>query len=167
MTNKALRVGLAGCVAFAALAATGAQAATVDDSFTVKIEIEKVCTVDAATDGEIDLGAVDSNAEDTDGSGTITVKCSKTLAYDVGLTPSNSSTVGAGDMDSATTADDVPYELFSGSSSGSVWGDIVGTNTVGGVGNGAEQDISVFAMVPDANFAPGLYDDEVTVTVTY
>lgn len=167
MTKKTLRACLASCVAFAALAATGAQAATDDDTFTVSIEIQAVCTVDADS-ADIDLGTVDSNEENMSGDGSITVKCSNTTPYTVGLAPGNNDDNGAGAMNPAgASPDTVPYQLRStAGASGTVWGNVA-ANDVAGTGTGADQTIAVFVTAPSANYAPDSYSDTVTVTVNY
>jgi spore coat protein U-like protein len=40
-------------------------------------------------------------------------------------------------------------------------------NGVSGTGNGADQSLTVYVTVDDANYAPAVYSDTVTVTVNY
>lgn len=170
LTKSSVVLGFAGCFA---LVGGPANAATDDDTFDVSIEIEAACSVTAGGDSDIDLGTVASTATDLSGSSTITVKCSNTVPYYVGLSPSNSATDGAGEMDpSGDSPDTVPYQLRSTSgSSGTVWGDTATSSSVGngvsGTGNGEDQDLTVYVTAEDANYAPDSYSDTVTVSVNY
>ena len=167
MRNIKLWLGLATCASLAAIASTPASAATADDTFDVTIDIEATCSVTAGSAADIDMGSVLSTATDVTGSGTITVNCSKTTPYSVGLAPSNGDDSGAGTMAPLTTSGDpVPYQLRQGSTSGSVWGNTEASG-VSGTGIGADQDLAVYVSVPSANYAPDTYSDEVTVTVNY
>lgn len=159
-------------VALAAFSATGAQAATDTDTFDISLEITAACSVTADGASDIDLGTVASTATDLSGSSTITVNCSNTVPYFVGLAPSNNATDGAGELDPASGPDTVPYQLRStAGSSGAIWGNTATTTAVGngvsGTGNGADQTLTVFVTVDDANYAPAVYSDTVTVTVNY
>ncbi|MGV8803810.1 MAG: Csu type fimbrial protein [Polaromonas sp.] len=163
-------------LAVAALAFVGvAGAATATANFQVLMKINKACTVTAGSSSNIQIGAVagvDSNSGSNNGTSNISVTCSKTTPYNIGLLPSNTNTAGAGVMAGTSgNTDTVPYQLNSGSATGPVWGNtatatVVG-NGVAGVGNGSAQTIPVFATAPSANFTPDSYTDTVTVTVNY
>ncbi len=152
-----------------------AQAATSPASatFQVKMTILASCAVTAGTTSDIqigDIGGVDANSGSNTGTSNISVQCSNGTPYNVGLTPSNSNTTGAGTM-TGTTGDNVPYQLHSVSATGAVWGNTATSSAVGngvhGTGNGAAQSIPVFAVAPSANFKPGVYSDIVTVDVNF
>ncbi|MES2246379.1 MAG: spore coat U domain-containing protein [Pseudomonadota bacterium] len=167
-----LKLAVAAAVtATLALASGSVLAQTASASFQVKMTIVKSCSVTAGTTSDISLGtAVLPTATNQTGSNTISVTCSKTTPYNVGLAPStaNSGTVnGTGFMSSATNSDKVPYALYSDSTFGAAWGSTIGTNTVGGTGDGAAASLTVYAKNTNANFTPGSYADTVTVTVTY
>ena len=166
-------------LAVAALAFVGvASAATATANFQVKMTILKSCSVVAGDASDISLGSVSSTALNTNGTSNISVTCSKTTPYFIGLTPSvanSGNTTGAGNMISTTAPtvniDKVPYQLNSGSASGPVWGNTATASTVGngvsGTGTGLAQTIPVFATAASANFTPDSYADTVTVTVNY
>lgn len=163
-------------VALAALAVFSGQAmaATATDTFQVKLTILKSCSVTAGTASDISLGSVLSTAVNASGSNTISVTCSKTTPYFIGLTPSNNSTTGGGIMSptvNGASADTVPYQLHSESATGPVWGNTATASTVGngvaGTGTGAAVSHTVYAVAPSANFTPTSYVDTVTVTVNY
>ena len=150
----------------AVLAATSPATAT----FQVLITVNKACSVIAGTASNIDFGAVDSSTTGLSASSNISVTCSKSTPYNVGLLPSNNSTTGGGVM-SNTGPDTVAYQLRSVSATGPVWGSTATATAVGngvaGTGTGAAQTIPVFATVASANVTPGAYADTVTVQVNY
>jgi len=159
----------------AAILATASSAALADLStatFQVRITVAKACSVTAGNASNIDFGTVNSSATGLSATSNISVTCSKSTPYNVGLLPSNSSTTGAGVM-SPTVAgpDTVAYQLRSTSATGPVWGSTATPTTVGngvaGTGTGAAQTIPVWATVASANVTPGAYSDTVTVQVNY
>ena len=174
--KKILLVSVAASLASAAaLAATNPATATFD----VKLTVLKACSVVAGATSDIDFGSQDSTATNLQNSNTINVTCSKNTPYTIGLTPSNSSTTGAGVMAAQNVApvtgntDTVGYQLRSTAGlTGTVWGNtntsgsVVG-NGVSGTGNGAAKSHTVYATVPSVNVTPDAYKDTVTVTVRY
>jgi len=151
----------------AVLAATSPATAT----FQVLITVAKACSVVAGAGSKIDFGTVDSSATNLSGNSNISVTCSKTTPYNIGLLPSNNSTTGAGVMSPASGSDTVAYQLRSVSATGAVWGSTATSTAVGngvaGTGTGAAQTIPVYATVASANVTPGAYSDTVTVQVNY
>ncbi len=117
------------------------------------------------------LGGQSSNlAQSTD----LKVQCTNTTPYNIALTPSNSNTTGAGLMKKAgDPSQTVPYQLRQATGmSGAVWGNagVSASNTgngVGGTGSGYEVTHKIYATVANTNYAPGDYEDTVTVTVHY
>ena len=133
--------------------------------FTVSATVIKSCKVTAA---ELNMGSQDSTATNIPGSSSLAVTCSNTSPYNIGLTPGNGSTTGAGLMSgTGGNLDKVPYQLKSVSATGPNWGNTVATGAVTGSGSGAAQSVPVFATVPSVNFTPDDYKDTVTVTVNY
>ena len=152
----------------AVLAATSPATAT----FQVLITVAKACSVVAGAGSKIDFGTVDSSATGLSGTSNISVTCSKTTPYNIGLLPSNNNTTGAGVMSPASGSDTVAYQLRSAAgTSGAVWGSTATSvavgNGVAGTGTGAAQTIPVYATVASANVTPGAYSDTVTVQVNY
>ncbi|AMZ77756.1 MULTISPECIES: Csu type fimbrial protein [Enterobacter] len=152
-----------------------ANAAIATGNFQVLMTIQKSCTVMAGNTSNINLGTVDASATNTSGNNTISVNCSKTTPYFIGLEPSNNNTLGAGVMSSvangANNTDKVPYQLNQTSATGPVWGNTATTTTVGngveGTGDGTPQTFTVYATAASANFTPDNYADTVTVNVNY
>lgn len=138
----------------------------------------KACTVTAGSASNITLGPVNTTATNTNGSNTISINCSKTTPYFIGLAPSTTNggnTTGGGAMssvaNSATNTDKVPYQLNQTSATGPVWGNTATATSVGNgvasIGTGQGQNFTVYATAPSANFTPDDYADVVTVTVNY
>ncbi|MDR3455030.1 MAG: spore coat U domain-containing protein [Rhodoferax sp.] len=174
--NKQLFAKLALIAAMGAIGtfAASANAATATASFQVLMTIQKSCSVTAGTASNISLGTVASTATPNNGSNTISVTCSKTTPYNIGMLPSaaNSGTAnGTGNMTTADAlagnTDKVPYTLYSNSGYTTVWGNTIGTNTVTSTGTGLAQSFTVYAQNVNANFTPDSYADTVGVTVTY
>lgn len=164
------------CGAFSIIPA--ANAASTSGTFQVLMTIQKACTVTAGSASNITLGPVNTTATNTSASNTISINCSKTTPYFIGLAPSaaNGGTpTGSGAMSSVANAanntDKVPYQLNQTSATGPVWGNTVTATTVGnGVasqGTGLLQSFTVYATAPSANFTPDDYADTVTVNVNY
>ena len=158
------------CIVFALFGSAHAvHAATATTTFNVKLTVGASCTV-AATD--IDFGTVTAAvAANLSQSGTLSVRCPASTSYTLGLTPSNNTTTGAGEM-SGTTAGNtstVGYQLHQTSASGPVWGNVTGSNTVTGTGSGMGNTTThtVYASVPTTDVTPDTYSDVVTVTLTY
>ena len=148
-------------------------ASATSSTFQVTLTIQKACTVTAGSSSNIALGNQPATATNVLGNNTITVNCSKTTPYFVGLAPSNANTTGSGTLaGTGANTDQVPYKLSSTvGPSGTVWGNtataIAVGNGVSGTGTGANQTITVYVTVPSANFTPDTYTDTVTINVNY
>ena len=101
--------------------------------------------------------------------GSISVTCTNTTPYNVGLDK------GAGSGASVTnrlmtgpSSATVAYGLYTDSGHSTNWGNTVGTDTVSGTGNGSAQTLTVYGQVGSQTTpAPGAYADTVNVTVTF
>lgn len=142
--------------------------------FTVTATVVKQCTVTAGAASNINLGSVPSTATNITGNNSISVSCTSTTPYYIGLAPnSTSSTTGAGTMSGTISGntDKVPYQLYSNATYSSVWGNTATSTSVGNgvasTGTGSAQSIPVYAKAPGANYTPDSYSDTVTVNVNY
>jgi spore coat protein U-like protein len=151
-----------------------AQATTVSATFQVTLTVLKVCSVTAGAGSNIALGTQSATATNVLGSNTISVTCTKTTPYFIGLSPSNNSTTGAGILSGATggNTDTIAYKLSSTAGpSGTVWGNTATSTAVGngvaGTGSGSAQSLTVYVTVPAMNYTPDNYSDTVTVNVNY
>lgn len=137
---------------------------TATTNFIVTVTVVKACTVTATplAFGTY-TGALISSTS------TISVACTKTTAYNVGLNAglATGATVTNRSMTGPSSAL-LGYKLFSNSGYTINWGNTVGTNTVAGTGNGVTQPLTVYGQVPAGQLStPGSYTDTITVSVTY
>lgn len=141
-------------------------------AFIVSATVSKSCIVTA---DPLNFGSVAGlpGGANIDQLSTIYVTCTTPTSYTVGLTPSNNVANGAGAMTPTGgvpgNTDTVPYQLYRNSGRTNAWGNIAGTNTIGGTGNGQVQPLPMYGRVLGAstNVRPDSYMDIVTVTVTY
>lgn len=159
--------------AFAALALTSAaaSAATTTSSFTVQTNVTPACEVSATTLTFADINPLLNASTATDATTTISVTCSNTTPYNVGLNAGTgpSATVTTRKMKIGATTDTLNYALYSDSGRVTNWGNTVGTDTVAGTGTGLSQSLTVYGRVPSGQQTAkvGAYADTITVTVTY
>jgi spore coat protein U-like protein len=155
----------------AALAGTGAWAATATGSFQVNATVVSSCTVSGAL---LNFGsAIDPLAASVplDASSSLTVQCTNTTPYAValnaGLNAGGASTFTARRMTNG--AHTMAYQLYTDSGRSTVWGDgTSSSSTSSGTGTGSTQTLTVYGRVPSLSGAvPGTYADTVTVTISY
>ncbi len=139
-------------------------------TFNVLLTITKACNFTTAA-SDVNFGSQASTATNVQNVGNLYVTCTKSTAYDIGLSAGTGTgaTVLARTMKGLTAGntDEVPYLLYRESARSSNWGTTVGTDTVAGVGNGLEQIIPVYGTVPSTNHRADSYKDVITATVTY
>jgi spore coat protein U-like protein len=103
-----------------------------------------------------------------DATGTLSVTCSNTTPYTVGLSAGGGAgaTVASRRMTAAGVT--VSYSLFRDAARTLVWGNTAGTDALAGTGTGAAQSLTIYGRAPvQTTPAPAVYTDAVTVTVTY
>ena len=140
--------------------------------FVVNATVAKSCLVTA---DPLNFGSIDGlpGMGNKDQTSTINLTCSASTAYQVGLSPLNGSTAGAGAM--APTGgvpgntDTVPYRLYRDAARSIPWGNVLNNNTLTGTGTGTAEALTVYGRVlgSSVNVRPDSYRDTVTVTVTY
>ena len=137
------------------------------DTFHVGLTVMDECTISTTDITFADVGIV---AGILNAPGAVTIQCTHTTPYQVGLSGGASGDTSDRTM-SAGATDVVHYQLYSDSGYGSVWGNDPGVDTVdSGVGGatGADEVLPVYAhIVPHQNVAPGVYDDTITATIWY
>lgn len=141
--------------------------ATATGSMTVRITIQSQCLVQSAS--ILDFGTNGVLAAAVNQTSTITVQCTNSTPYNVGL--------GAGAGSGATVtnrlmtgpgAATIGYALYRDAARTLNWGGTVGTDTLAGTGNGSAQPLTVYGQVPaQSTPAAGVYTDTVAITVTY
>ncbi len=140
-----------------------AQANPATTTFGVSATVLKDCIVSATALGFGNYtGAVNSAQS------TITVTCTNSTTYTVGLGTglATGATVTTRQMQNGANL--LNYGLFSNGTWTTNWGNTSGTNWVSGTGNGAGQAITVYGQIPAGQYVtPGSYADTIAVTVTY
>lgn len=138
--------------------------------FSVNATVVKACKASAVS--AIDLGSAPASAANIDANGNISITCSNTTPYYVGLQPSNGNSAGAGVMSAPVgNSDKVPYQLYQNAGMSTLWGNTataVGAgNGIAGMGNGTAKSHTVYVRAPSADYRPDSYSDTVTVVVNY
>ena len=145
------------------LAPVPASAATADSSIAVSSSVQATCVTTATP---LAFGVY--TGIQADNTATISVTCTKSTPYTVGLNAGlgTGATVTARSMTGAGMA--LNYALFTDAGRTTNWGNTVATHTVAGTATGAAQVLTVYGRVAAGQFvAPGAYNDTVTATVTY
>jgi len=157
---------LASALVCAAVLTPVAIAATTTTTFTVTATVLSVCSV-AATNlafGNYDASSGTAN----DASSTVTVTCTPSETYDVGLDAGTGSGATVAVRRMTNGGNTLDYSLYQDAGRTTVWGQTIGTNTQAGTGNGSGQAFTVYGRIPTAQYvAAGNYSDTITATVTY
>lgn len=138
---------------------------TLNWSFSMSATVPSKCTIGNAT---LNFGTVPNIPANIDASTNLSVACSPTLPFNIGLGlgTGTGATLAARKMTSG--ANTVTYSLFRDTLRTQQWGTTIGTNTISGTGTGNTASIPVYARVPaQATPNPGTYTDTVVITVTY
>ena len=139
------------------------RATTVTTTFAVNMTIQATCKISA-----LPLAFGTYSGLLLNGSTTISITCSNTTNYSVGLDPGDGP--GATVANRLMTSGDatVPYGLFRDAARSLNWGQTAPTDTVAGVGTGSAQVLTVYGRVTaERVVTPGTYTDVITATVTY
>jgi spore coat protein U-like protein len=142
-----------------------ALAASITTTFNVTLTVTASCTVSAT---DLPFGSTGTIAADIDNTSSVTVMCTNTTPYNVGLDAGTGSgaTVAVRKMTAGGAT--VNYSLYQNAARTTVWGNTIGTDTVTGTGSGSAQVVTVYGRVPaQTTPAPGSYTDIITTTVTY
>ena len=160
-----MRVLVLTTVAAGVVGAAAAATATAD--FEVRLEIVSECLINSVTD--LDFGSHGVIAADLDAISTITVQCTESTPYTLGISAGGGAgaTVGTRYM-TGPAAQTVAYTLYRDPGRTQVWGTTIGNDTFADTGDGAAQAVTVYGRVP-AQTTPGVgvYSDTVTATITY
>jgi spore coat protein U-like protein len=105
------------------------------------------------------------------GTSTVTLTCTNSTPYTVGLSAglgaTPAATVTTRKMTGVAPAT-LNYALFSDTGRTANWGDTLATTWQAGTGNGLAQVLTVYGQVAAGQYvAPGSYTDTVTATITY
>jgi spore coat protein U-like protein len=131
-----------------------------DQKLLVQASIGELCSVTSAS---LDFGGSVNVESTTDASGTIEIACVGTTSVGVQLDGGANGQFGTRNMSNGESF--IIYELYKDSARSQAWvvGDQV-TQSISGTGS-----IPVYGRIPDQNngHAPGLYTDEVTITLIF
>jgi spore coat protein U-like protein len=143
-----------------------AQASTTKNAtFTVSLTITSDCSIAA---NALNFGTNGVIAAAINQATTLSVTCSNSTPYVVGLDGGNvsGSTVTTRLMGAGAAT--VQFQLYQDSSRTTVWGNTSGTNTVSGTGNGSAQTLNVYGSVPvQATPTANTYTTTVTASITF
>lgn len=154
-----------GLFAFAigGLLAVPAHAATSTASFPVTATVQASCVISAAA-----LAFGTYTGVQADGSSTVTVTCTNSTTYNVGLNEGIASGATVATRQMTAGAATLNYALFRDASRRLNWGTTVSADTLAGTGNGSAQSLTVYGRVSASQFVdPGAYSDTITATITY
>jgi spore coat protein U-like protein len=166
MRRISIALSMAAGAAAALCFASAASAATATGTINESITITASCTVGTST--TVAFGSQGLLNSPVNNTGALSVQCSNTTPYNVGLDPGGASGATVTTRAMSGGGATVSYALYRDSGRTLNWGETVGTDTLAGTGNGAAQSITVYAQVPaQTTPAPGAYTDTVNVTVTY
>ena len=138
-------------------------AATATSTFPVTATVQATCNISA---GALAFGTYVGTQVDS--SSTISVTCTNSTAYNVGLNEGGAAGATVTTRRMAAGAGLLNYALFRDAARTLNWGQTVATDTVAGTGNGSAQSLTVYGRVAASQFVdPGSYTDTITATVTY
>lgn len=149
-----------------------ANAATANGNMTVQLTVAGTCTVNTAT---LDFGSTGLLTSAIDATSTLSVTCSNTTPYAIGL-DNGSNFSSTRRMRQGASSNYIGYALYTDSARTVAWttaSSSTACTTTGscvlGTGDGTAQSITVYGQVPALGTAPspGSYSDTVTITVTY
>jgi spore coat protein U-like protein len=155
--------GLLGAVA-SGLPLNPAVAASSNTTFQVTATVAATCLISATN---LAFGSYTGTL--VNATSTITVTCSNTTPYNVGLDVGTSSGAAVSSRKMGGPGGALlGYALFRDSGHTQNWGNTVGTDTASGTGNGSAQALTVFGQVAANQLvAPGSYSDTITATVSF
>jgi spore coat protein U-like protein len=156
------------------LASGAAEAATATASFTVSVTITASCAIAASN---LAFGSQGVLSADVDSTSTLSVTCTNSTPYSVGLDNGLSFSGGTRRMkDTGAGTTFVNFGLYTDAARSNAWTTSSsaasctgGANTCAlGTGNGAAQSVTVYGRIPaQTTPAPATFNDTVTATITY
>lgn len=154
----------------AALYSNAASALTQTATIGVSATISGTCTISATA---LAFGSLVTTSSNTDVNSTVTVNCSNTLPYTVGIDDGAfAGAVGTHPRQMNSGGNRLGYQVYTDVAGGTIFDNNVGAgagiNIISGTGSGSAANITVFGRLPtQATPAFGAYTDTLTVTVSY
>lgn len=158
---------LGSCCVLVAGAAGTAEAATALGNLAARVVVQATCAV---TSPGLNFGPRISLAANINVNARITVTCTNTIPYAVGLGAGlYGGSVTTRKMQYALGAQTINYAIYRNAARTLNWGNTVGADTVAGTGSGAAQNLTARGRIPGPQVIPhaGGYADTVQITVTY
>jgi len=154
-------------VSFLSLALFSSPVYAITGNLNVGASAIGACTIVSVTD--IDFGVHQQNAGGgTFVSGDITVNCQAGTPYDVTLDGGQQTD---GNMRFLLNEDGITLAMYDlGSPLWGQWGDngvTIGAPSLAGFGTGADEILTIDALLNDNLFAPGIYSDTVVINVNF
>ena len=152
-----------GILTLGLLTPSASASTTVTTTFGVSANVQALCTISAGA-----LAFNTYTGAQAQATSNITVQCTNTTPYTVGLNQGTTATATVTNRllagpNSATLA----YSLFYDSAYSKNWGNTTGSNQAG-TGNGAAQTLTVYGQINAGQWVtPGSYTDTVTASVVY
>jgi spore coat protein U-like protein len=168
MRMNSLKLAIAGTLAMAA-GTVGAAPSPATTTLNVSANVASNCLVTAAP---LNFSDYDGSAA-VDGQANLSVRCSNGTPYTISLGDGANGTIAQRLLSDGTN--DLEYNLYTAAARTTIWGQTVGTDTVGGTGQGMSSTKAnthtVYGTIANSaanQDAPvGLYTDTVAVTVAY
>ncbi len=134
-------------------------------SFTVRANNQANCQVSAT---DIDFGTTGVLSSNVDAKGSIRVRCTAGVNYQIGLNGGLSGATDPTQRRMSNGSHSVIYGIYRDAAHTQPWGDQLGVNTVAATATGTDQVFTTYGRVPPQPTPPaGTYRDTIVVTVTY
>jgi spore coat protein U-like protein len=148
------------------LASASAFAGTATTTLAVSLTINAGCNVSSSP---VAFPAQSVLASAVNQSGSVSVTCTNTTPYNVGLDKGAGTGASVSNrLMTGPSSATVAYGLYQDTAHTANWGNTVGTDTLAGTGNGNAQTLTVYGRIaPQTTPAPGAYADTVNVTITF
>jgi len=145
-----------------------AQAGNASAQLQVKLIIDGACNVST---NDVDFGTIASLAGGASTTGSVKLTCTNGMDYTIAIGPGAHGTVAARKMSDGSGVNEIGYNLHHTSASGDIWGNTTGSgiSMVSDTGTGAQQEHTIFGVIPATSPSPanGSYSDNLSVTVTW
>ncbi len=154
---------LSGVCLAAGLLATTARAYTATGTILVSVTVPKACTISSSN-----LGFGIYASAQLDAAGTVTVTCTSTTLYQVGINAgaNNSGNFNWNMIGPAGAL--LSYKIYVDAGRTTYWGGNPGSDAVAGTGTGAAQAYTAYGRVAAGQYvAAGAYTDTITFTLYY
>jgi spore coat protein U-like protein len=167
MMNRTSKIVLTTSAMFLALFVGRPETAqAITSTVTVQATVVKACTISNAT---LDFGQYNpTSTTDTTGTGTLGFKCSNGVPITIDL--GNGAHTASGMRGMANGANILPYQIYSGSASGPVWGTgLAGGTNLSTTGTGLDATVTMYGKIPQGTTSviEGTYLDTVVATLNF